>query len=91
MQLKGFEFVKAVHLDPIPFDMERNLLTPTFKKKRDQFLKYYQVCSSTSLKLETWSVSSDIRGKINSYSFSYIDCAIRASTVISAWGEVFAG
>lgn len=42
-QLKGFEIIKAVHLDPIPFDMERGLLTPTFKKKRAQFLKYYQV------------------------------------------------
>nr|GMD23571.1 long chain acyl-CoA synthetase 4-like [Ipomoea batatas] len=41
-KLKGFEFVKAVYLDPIPFDMERNLLTPTFKKKRAQFFKYYQ-------------------------------------------------
>ncbi|XP_009783796.1 long chain acyl-CoA synthetase 4-like [Nicotiana sylvestris] len=41
-KLKGFEFIKAVHLDPIPFDMERELLTPTHKKKRVQFLKYYQ-------------------------------------------------
>ncbi|PWA61219.1 AMP-dependent synthetase/ligase [Artemisia annua] len=41
-KLKGFEFVKAVHLDPTPFDMDRDLITPTFKKKRAQFLKYYQ-------------------------------------------------
>ncbi|GJY43654.1 long chain acyl-CoA synthetase 4-like protein, partial [Tanacetum coccineum] len=41
-KLKGFEFVKAVHLDPAPFDMDRDLITPTFKKKRAQFLKYYQ-------------------------------------------------
>ncbi|XP_028057392.1 long chain acyl-CoA synthetase 4-like isoform X3 [Camellia sinensis] len=41
-KLKGFEFIKAVHLDPEPFDMERELLTPTFKKKRPQLLKYYQ-------------------------------------------------
>ncbi|GMH22646.1 hypothetical protein Nepgr_024489 [Nepenthes gracilis] len=41
-KLKGFEFIKAVHLDPVPFDMERDLLTPTFKKKRPQLLKYYQ-------------------------------------------------
>ncbi|PHU09714.1 Long chain acyl-CoA synthetase 5 [Capsicum chinense] len=41
-ELKGFEFIKAVHLDPIPFDMERELITPTHKKKRVQFLKYYQ-------------------------------------------------
>uniref|UniRef100_A0A5B7BY01 Long-chain-fatty-acid--CoA ligase n=1 Tax=Davidia involucrata TaxID=16924 RepID=A0A5B7BY01_DAVIN len=41
-KLKGFEFIKAVHFDPIPFDMDRDLLTPTYKKKRSQFLKYYQ-------------------------------------------------
>ncbi|KAI3693448.1 hypothetical protein L6452_33283 [Arctium lappa] len=41
-KLKGFEFIKAVHVDPLPFDMDRDLLTPTFKKKRSQFLKYYQ-------------------------------------------------
>lgn len=41
-KLKGFEFVKALHLDPVPFDMDRDLLTPTFKKKRANFLKYYQ-------------------------------------------------
>lgn len=41
-QLKGFEFIKALHLDPVPFDMERDLLTPTFKKKRPQLQKYYQ-------------------------------------------------
>ncbi|KAA8520946.1 hypothetical protein F0562_011619 [Nyssa sinensis] len=41
-KLKGFEFIKVVHLDPVPFDMDRDLLTPTFKKKRPQLLKYYQ-------------------------------------------------
>lgn len=41
--MKGFEFIKAVHLDPVPFDMERGLMTPTFKKKRPELLKYYQV------------------------------------------------
>ncbi|KAF5751132.1 long chain acyl-CoA synthetase 2 isoform X2 [Tripterygium wilfordii] len=43
-QLRGFELLKAVHLDPIPFDMERDLITPTFKLKRPQLLKYYQDC-----------------------------------------------
>ncbi|GJN29596.1 hypothetical protein PR202_gb17836 [Eleusine coracana subsp. coracana] len=41
-KLKGFEFIKAIHLDPVPFDMERDLITPTYKKKRPQMLKYYQ-------------------------------------------------
>ncbi|CAI9104436.1 OLC1v1003104C1 [Oldenlandia corymbosa var. corymbosa] len=41
-QLRGFEMLKAVHLDPIPFDIERDLITPTFKLKRPQLLKYYK-------------------------------------------------
>ncbi|KAG8076806.1 hypothetical protein GUJ93_ZPchr0006g46312 [Zizania palustris] len=41
-KLKGYEFIKAVHLDPLPFDMERDLITPTYKKKRPQMLKHYQ-------------------------------------------------
>ncbi|KAJ6703457.1 LONG-CHAIN-FATTY-ACID--COA LIGASE [Salix viminalis] len=41
-KLKGFELIKAIHLDPEPFDMERDLITPTYKKKRPQLLKYYQ-------------------------------------------------
>ncbi|KAI4295581.1 hypothetical protein L6164_035613 [Bauhinia variegata] len=41
-QLRGFEMLKAVYLEPIPFDMERDLITPTFKLKRTQLLKYYK-------------------------------------------------
>ncbi|KAK9079769.1 hypothetical protein SSX86_001442 [Deinandra increscens subsp. villosa] len=41
-KLKGFEFIKAVELDPVPFDIDRDLLTPTLKKKRPQMLKHYQ-------------------------------------------------
>ncbi|XP_009786376.1 long chain acyl-CoA synthetase 4-like [Nicotiana tabacum] len=49
-KLKGFEFIKALHLDPVPFDMERDLLTPTFKKKRPQLLKYYKDVIETMYK-----------------------------------------
>uniref|UniRef100_A0A1D1YXD9 Long-chain-fatty-acid--CoA ligase n=1 Tax=Anthurium amnicola TaxID=1678845 RepID=A0A1D1YXD9_9ARAE len=41
-QLKGFEMLRAIHLEPIPFNMERDLITPTFKLKRPQLLKYYK-------------------------------------------------
>ncbi|KAI9127877.1 hypothetical protein K1719_000870 [Acacia pycnantha] len=41
-QLRGFEMLKAVHLEPIPFDIERDLVTPTFKLKRPQLLKYFK-------------------------------------------------
>ncbi|CAI0406754.1 unnamed protein product, partial [Linum tenue] len=43
-QLKGFELLKGVHLEPVPFGMERDLVTPTFKLKRPQLLKYYKEC-----------------------------------------------
>ncbi|ESW25447.1 hypothetical protein PHAVU_003G036600 [Phaseolus vulgaris] len=41
-QLRGFELLKAIHLEPNPFDMERDLVTPTFKLKTPQLLKYYK-------------------------------------------------
>ncbi|XLR19749.1 hypothetical protein HN51_066485, partial [Arachis hypogaea] len=33
---------QAVHLELISFDIERDLITPTFKLKRPQLLKYYK-------------------------------------------------
>eukprot|EP00958_Prasinococcus_capsulatus_P029246 scaffold7382_cov406-Prasinococcus_capsulatus_cf.AAC.17 len=41
-KLKGFEIVKKVHLEPKPFSIDENLLTPTLKKKRPQLQKKYQ-------------------------------------------------
>ncbi|KAJ3675659.1 hypothetical protein LUZ60_004701 [Juncus effusus] len=41
-KLKGFEMLKAIHVEPIPFSIERDLITPTFKLKRPQLLKYYK-------------------------------------------------
>merc|ERR1712144_26191 len=41
-KLKGFEIVKAIHLDSVQFSVETDLLTPTFKLKRPQLLKHYQ-------------------------------------------------
>ncbi|XP_057439186.1 long chain acyl-CoA synthetase 1-like [Lotus japonicus] len=42
-KLKGFEHIKGVILEPHPFDMERDLVTASMKKRRNTLLKYYQV------------------------------------------------
>ncbi|XP_027934376.1 long chain acyl-CoA synthetase 1-like [Vigna unguiculata] len=42
-KLRGFEHIKGVILESQPFDMERELVTATLKKKRNKLLKYYQV------------------------------------------------
>ncbi|CAL4992573.1 unnamed protein product [Urochloa decumbens] len=42
--LRGFEMLKAIHLEPLPFSIEKDLITPTFKLKRPQLLKYYKDC-----------------------------------------------
>ncbi|WVY99190.1 hypothetical protein V8G54_031341 [Vigna mungo] len=42
-KLRGFEHIKGVILEAQPFDMERELVTATLKKKRNKLLKYYQV------------------------------------------------
>jgi long-chain acyl-CoA synthetase len=41
--LRGFEMLKAIHLETTPFSIEKDLVTPTFKLKRPQLLKYYKV------------------------------------------------
>ena len=39
--LKGFEIPRAVHLDPVPFSVENEILTPTFKLKRNVASDHY--------------------------------------------------
>ncbi|KAL0365461.1 UNVERIFIED_CONTAM: Long chain acyl-CoA synthetase 2 [Sesamum angustifolium] len=34
----------GVHLEPVPFGIDRDLVTPTFKLKRPQLLTYYKEC-----------------------------------------------
>ncbi|CAN6700111.1 unnamed protein product [Malus baccata var. baccata] len=42
-KLSGFQYIKGIIIEPRPFDIERDLVTATLKKKRNQLLKYYQV------------------------------------------------
>ncbi|KAK9282252.1 hypothetical protein L1049_005166 [Liquidambar formosana] len=42
-KLRGFEYIKGVILEPHPFDIERDLITATMKKKRAKLLNCYQV------------------------------------------------
>ncbi|RKP19201.1 acetyl-CoA synthetase-like protein [Rozella allomycis CSF55] len=39
--LKGFEIPRAIHLEHSPFSIENDLLTPTFKLKRNEAKKIY--------------------------------------------------
>ncbi|KAF5198607.1 Long chain acyl-coa synthetase [Thalictrum thalictroides] len=41
-KLKGFENIKGVILEPLPFDVERDFMTATMKKKRNQLLNHYK-------------------------------------------------
>jgi long-chain acyl-CoA synthetase len=41
-KMRGFEFIKAFHLEPQQFSAESGLLTPTFKLKRAEAAKYYR-------------------------------------------------
>ncbi len=43
-QLRGFEFVKAIHLDADLFSVENNLLTPTMKLKR-KYVRMHVACN----------------------------------------------
>lgn len=42
-ELRGFEQAKAVYLESEPFSVENDLMTPTFKVKRPQAKKHYEV------------------------------------------------
>ncbi|KAJ6955832.1 hypothetical protein NC652_007055 [Populus alba x Populus x berolinensis] len=42
-KLKGFEHIKGVILESCPFDIEKDLVTATLKKKRNKLVSHYRV------------------------------------------------
>ncbi|KAJ4969468.1 hypothetical protein NE237_016169 [Protea cynaroides] len=42
-KLRGFEYIKGAIVDHEPFDVQKDLVTPTLKKRRNRLLKRYQV------------------------------------------------
>ena len=53
-QLRGFEHIKGVILEPQTFEDIPGLLTPTMKKKRDKMLKHYKVNPSFLIPFSLW-------------------------------------
>ncbi len=43
-RLKGYEIVKAVHLEAVQFSVEEDLLTPSFKLRRPQLQVGVRAC-----------------------------------------------
>lgn len=41
--MRGFECIKGVFIEQVPFDMERDLVTATLKKRRNKLLDCYKV------------------------------------------------
>ncbi|KAJ3400618.1 eukaryotic long-chain fatty acid CoA synthetase (LC-FACS), partial [Chytridiales sp. JEL 0842] len=41
-KLRGFEFARAIHVEPEMFSLQNGLLTPTFKLKRNEAVKHYR-------------------------------------------------
>ncbi len=42
LQLKGFEFARDIYLESAPFSVDNDILTPTFKLKRNVARDRYQ-------------------------------------------------
>ena len=55
-RLRGFERISGVWLDATPFSVETDTMTPSFKLKRPQLQKKYQVraCSLLHMAACTW-------------------------------------
>jgi hypothetical protein len=63
-RLKGFEFPKAVHLEPEPFSIDNDLITPKMSLKRPQLLKHYKKQVGSAKNFMPWVGSLQ---KLHSY------------------------
>jgi long-chain acyl-CoA synthetase len=59
-RLKGFEFPRALHLDPHAFSIDHDLITPKMSLKRPQLFKYYHkqviwaACTASAVAAGNW-------------------------------------
>lgn len=64
-QLRGFEYVRAIALDPAFFTVENGLLTPTFKLKRsDAAEKFRPLIDALYKELELSAKARGINPKL---------------------------
>nr|CAG8580182.1 10906_t:CDS:10 [Entrophospora candida] len=63
-RLRGFENVKAIHLERVPFSVENNLLTPTLKLRRHEAKLYFRKTIEELYNKGLPNVQTDINSKL---------------------------
>ncbi|CAJ0757068.1 3955_t:CDS:10 [Entrophospora sp. SA101] len=63
-RLRGFENVKAIHLERVPFSVENNLLTPTLKLRRHEAKLYFRKIIEELYNKGLPNVQTDINSKL---------------------------
>ncbi|KAI8819483.1 uncharacterized protein EV422DRAFT_497889 [Fimicolochytrium jonesii] len=63
-KLRGFEFVKRVHLECEPWGVENEMMTPTFKLKRVEVAKKYREVIDAMYKDLNAAAAADVKAKL---------------------------
>ncbi|CAG8438212.1 8889_t:CDS:10 [Diversispora eburnea] len=64
-KLRGFEFVKVIHLTHCPFSIENNLLTPTLKLKRNDCRNHFKdIFEKLYVEYESENGNNEIKAKL---------------------------